>query len=181
MENFLSLFGSVYLSGCAIFVFLLDLYPNNFKAFTYNNLPENEPGSYYVENPGANPTTRTEPNSKDNSRVTTYTVTYHGDFAIEECVEEEFYTGRFGWINGKFYDERDGFQKVETTTIYYKGEYLECLRRKASYFTGANYDDRSSMTFYCFEHDGLGSKTKGVIFKVQDGRMKGHRKLKNNA
>ncbi len=135
-----------------VLFWLFEIYPSSIEIFDFNNKPENIVGGYYYENVNAKPINKTEPYSEDNSKINTYTATYHGDFAIEISTVYECLEGGTGWYNGIFYDEQERFYTVENTKLYYKGEEIRLVARSCKAKPALNFNNTDSL-FYVFTFD----------------------------
>ena len=120
--------------------------------FDFNNKPETTAGSYYFDNSDPFPMNRTIPVSDDGKVVNTYTVTYHGDFAIEYATVHRYTEGMLGWHNGVFYDTPGGYISYDEVNLYYKGNSIRGLKSYHPSFTVTNYDNTNSLFYvYTFE------------------------------
>lgn len=149
-------FADFYILGLGhsdnMILWLIEIYPEDFAVFDFNNKPETTAGSYYFDNSDPFPMNRTIPVSDDGKVVNTYTVTYHGDFAIEYATVHRYTEGMLGWHNGVFYDTPGGYISYDEVNLYYKGNSIRGLKSYHPSFTVTNYDNTNSLFYvYTFE------------------------------
>ena len=138
--------------GHNMMLWLIEIYPEDFAVFDFYNKPETVAGTYYFDNSDPFPMNRTIPVSDDGKVVNTYTVTYHGDFAIEYATVHFYSEGTLGWRNGVFYDTHGGYISYDEVNLYYKGNYLRCLKESYHASFTTHYDYTGSLFYvYTFE------------------------------
>lgn len=125
-------------------------FPDAFLVFDYQNPPETVEGTYYYDFPDAIPQSRTEQYKKDSSKYDRYTVTYHGDFAIETSIINKYDDGELGWKDGVFYDEPAYHYTQECIKLYYKGCLLDTIKRTSNDHKNSvsDFDDTHELWYF---------------------------------
>ena len=180
-------FADFYILGLGhsdnMILWLIELYPEDFVVFDFDNKPETVAGTYYYENPNAKPVSRTEVSPYTNPQNdpppnNVYTVTYHGDFAVQYSTVYVYDEGKLGWYNGVFYDTPGGYLSYNEIDLYYKGNLLRGVKSYHPTYTITNYDYTDSKFYvYTFEtpstveKDGLNTYSGIYIWYDDHGNM----------